>query len=173
MLVIAVVISVIAAAMVSCCSSLRTRSIIVGSLGVLGGIGSFILGILQIGGATWINIVVAAIYFIGYGSVLLGSYKYHRTTFLVGLVATASLLVLQVILVLYFLLEGMGMANCVDKNSKTAKCNNDDHDDEILVTAGGYAILTGIHTYFFLCNFSFYKTLIGSDFKPLVEEDFQ
>ena len=144
-----------------------------GSLGVLGGIGSFILGVLQIGGATWINIVVAAIYFIGYGSILLGSFKYHRTTFLIGLVATASLLVLQVILVLYFLLEGMGMANCVDKNSKTAKCNNDDHDDEILVIAGGYAILTGIHTYFFLCNFSFYKTLIGSDFKPLVEEDFQ
>ena len=171
MLVIAVVISVIAAAMVSCCSSLRTRSIIVGSLGVLGGIGSFILGILQIGGAT--NIVVAAIYFIGYGSVLLGSFKYYRTTFLVGLFATASLLVLQVILVLYFLLQRMGMANCVDEDSKTAKCNNNDHDDEILVVAGGYAISTGIHTYFFLCNYSFYKTLIGSDFKPLVEEDFQ
>ena len=144
-----------------------------GSLGVLGGIGSFILGILQIGGATWINIVVAAIYFIGYGSILLGSFKYHRTTFLVGLFATASLLVLQVILVLYFLLQGMGMANCVDKDSNTAKCNNNDHDDEILVIAGGYAISTGIHTYFFLCNFSFYKTLIGSDFKPLAEEDIQ
>ena len=144
-----------------------------GSLGVLGGLGSFILGILQIGGATWINIVVAAIYFIGYGSILLGSFKYHRTTFLVGLFATASLLVLQVILLLYFLLQGMGMANCVDKDSNTAKCNNNDHDDEILVIAGGYAISTRIHTYFFLCNFSFYKTLIGSDFKPLVEEDFQ
>ena len=144
-----------------------------GSLGVLGGIGSFILGILHIGGATWINIVVAAIYFIGYGAVLLGSFKYYRTTFLVGLFATASLLVLQVILVLYFLLQGMGMANCADKDSNTAKCNNNDHDDEILVIAGGYAISTGIHTYFFLCNFSFYKTLIGSDFKPLVEEDFQ
>ena len=144
-----------------------------GSLGVLGGIGSFILGILHIGGATWINIVVAAIYFIGYGAVLLGSFKYYRTTFLVGLFATASLLVLQVILVLYFLLQGMGMANCVDKDSNTTMCNNNDYDDEILVVAGGYAISTGIHTYFFLCNYSFYKTLIGSDFKPLVEEDFQ
>ena len=144
-----------------------------GLLGLLGGIGSFILGVLHIGGAAWINIVVAVIYFIGYGSVLLGSFKYHRTTFLIGLAATASLLVLQVILVLYFLLEGMGMANCVDKDSTTAKCNNDEHDDDILVVAGGYAISTGMHTYFFLCNFSFYKTLIGSDFKPLVEEDFQ
>ena len=143
-----------------------------GALGVLGGIGSFILGILHIGGATWINIVVAAIYFIGYGSVLLGSFKFFRTTFLAGLFATASLLVLQVILVLYFLLQGMGMANCVDNDSNTAKCNNNDHDDEILAVAGGYAISTGIHTYFFLCNFIFYKTLIGSDFKPLAEEDF-
>ena len=148
-----------------CCISLRKGIIFISAIGIFGGIGSLILGVLEVGGIKWPNIIVAALCFVGYGCMLFGAIKYHRNVILISVLAIAMLFALQLVFSIYFWLH----LNC----KRTNGCDELAEYTTLVRLATGFFLSSGIHLYFWLCNYSFYESLKNMDFYPLLtEEDF-
>ena len=76
-----------------CCIPLRTGSLILAILGILGGIGMF----AQSRGE-WASIIQGVFYLLAYGSLLYGALKYNEKAVLMSLACTALCIVLGIVI---------------------------------------------------------------------------
>ena len=137
-----------------CCVELRTGSIVLGILGILGGVGQFAQGLF------WGNILNGIFYLIAYGALLFGAIKYNPVAVLVNLICTIIIIVLGIILGIWILAAG-GIAGSECRGQGCAEATG-------VVIAGGVGCLIGaaLNAYFWVCNYSFYKELKEGNANP-------
>ena len=140
-----------------CCVPLRTGSIILAVLGILG-------GFANIGGLTWYGILDGIFYLVGYGALLFGAIKYNQKAVLVNLVFTALLIVVSMVL---FIIAIASLETLVPE----LRCKMPDESSQPSITCGqattmlyistGAGFLIGglLNIYFWFCNYSFYLEL--------------
>ena len=123
-----------------CCVELRTGSLVLGVLGLLGGVGQFAQG------SFWGNFLLGIFYLIAYGALLFGAIKYNPVAVLVNLICTIIIMVLGVIVAIILL---VGSTQFTDSNQSGA----------VLSVGIGYLLGVALNAYFWVCNYSFYKEL--------------
>ena len=149
-----------------CCIPLRTGSIVLGVLGLLGGIGTFAKS-----EGLWFNIVLGVFYIIAYATLLFGALKENGTAVLVSLVCTAIIIVLGIVFgtiivasietfVPEFANNCAAIANYLAQAHLTCEQFK---SATIGVTAGIFFASALINIYFWICNYSFYKELKGEN----------
>ena len=146
-----------------CCIPLRTGSIVLAILGLLGGGAIFAQFFAQSGGF-WVYIVEGIFYLFAYGALLFGAIKYNEKAVLINLACTALLILLGIVFAIILLVSIEKFLpkfayECTGIDLKQGiTC-----DDQKLATAGMPAgILIGsslLNGYFWVCNYSFYKQL--------------
>ena len=159
-----------------CCVPLRTGSIVLAVLGILGGIGTFVASQGQ-----WPQIVLGVFYIIGYPALLFGAIKYCRKAVLVSLVCTAFIIVIGIAFGIIFIASVETFVpelanNCatmvdVSTNGVNGQVDLSGLCDVVRYTTIGIAAAIFfssalINFYFWICNYSFYKELKEGDVNP-------
>ena len=159
-----------------CCVPLRTGSIILAILGILGGLGVFVGS-----QGFWFNIVLGVFYIVGYPALLFGAIKYNHKAVLVSLVCTAIIIAIGIafgIIVIAsietFVPEFAN--NCASMVDVSSNGNNGQVDisgvcavvryTTMGITATIFFASAVINCYFWICNYSFYKELKGGNVNP-------
>ena len=145
-----------------CCISLRTGSIILSIIGILGGIGTLIYYY-----GYWVYIVDAGVYLVAYGALLFGALKRNPTSVLVNLVLTGIGVVVGMILGIFALLVTPSFIpetsdNCArmeDQLDKMSLTCDQYKMIKIGSTVSIFLIASALNVYFWICNFSFYQEL--------------
>ena len=154
-----------------CCVPLRTGSIVLGVLGLLGGFGNF----LQAGGS-WAYIILGIFYLIAYGALLFGAIKYNDKAVLVNLVVTAIIIVLGVVFAIIILVDIEVVVpefanNCAFFAEELGQAITVETCDQLKALTGGgtaavYFFAALLNSYFWVCNYSFFKELKGGSANP-------
>ena len=142
-----------------CCVPLRTGSLILAVLGILGGFGMMRTG-------AWYDILDGVLCLIAYGALLFGAIKYHQGAVLVNLVFSAITIVLGILFVIIALasLETFvpqlrdNCASIPDLNQTGMTCSQL-KSITVGTVAGTYAVGSLLSIYFWFCNYSFYLEL--------------
>ena len=145
-----------------CCVPLRTGSLILGILGVLGGILSFATS-----RGDWSSIIQGIFYLLSYGFLLFGAIKYNDKAVLVCLVLTAVSIVLGVVFCIIAIANIETIApqlanNCaamIDELNKLGMTCDQFKSATIGTLAGTYIAASLVNVYFWICNYSFFKEL--------------
>ena len=139
-----------------CCVPLRTGSIILAVLGILGGIFQFI-------GGQWTGIITGILYLSFGGCLLFGALKYHEKAVLAALAIEGACIVLSIIfgIIVIAAIEVVVPALADDCNgSGIGKSACDEAKSSARISAAAGLIVGAlINVYFWICNFSFYKEL--------------
>ena len=145
-----------------CCIPLRTGSLILAILGILGGIGMF----AQSRGE-WASIIQGVFYLLAYGSLLYGALKYNEKAVLMSLACTALCIVLGIVICIIAIANietitpqlANNCAAIIDELKKLDITCDAMKSYTIGVTAGAFIIGSLLNVYFWICNYSFYKEL--------------
>ena len=145
-----------------CCVPLRTGSIILGVVGILGGIVTLVSS-----GGHWFYIVDSIFYVIAYGALLLGALKYNQKLVLLNLVLSALGVAMGIIFgivaicfVTAFVPELKNNCSTIqDQLIRTHITCEQFKGATIGTTAAVFFIASGLNMYFWICNMSFYKEL--------------
>ena len=145
-----------------CCVPLRTGSLILAILGVLGGILSFATS-----RGDWSSIIQGIFYLLSYGFLLFGAIKYNEKALLVCLVLTAVSIVLGVVFCIIAIANIETIApqlanNCaamIDDLNKLGMTCDQFKSTTIGIVAGIFIGASLVSVYFWICNYSFYKQL--------------
>ena len=164
-----------------CCVPLRTGSIVLAILGILGGIATF----AQSGSMSsfchgssfvhchgsmslfWFNVIEGIFYFLAYGALLFGAIKYNDKAVLFNLVLTAIIIVLEIVgaIIVLSSIETFvpELASCLSHMPESC----DQIKAAAVGTAAGICIVSSVlNGYFWVCNYSFYKELKGGSSNP-------
>ena len=149
-----------------CCVPLRTGSITLGVIGLLGGMGTFAKS-----DGLWFNIVLGIFYIIAYTTLLYGAIKPNGTAVFFSLVCTAIIIVLGIAfgVIIVTSIERLVPEfanNCAAIENYLAQAHltcEQFKSATIGVTAGIFFASALINTYFWVCNYSFYKELKGEN----------
>ena len=159
-----------------CCVPLRTGSIILAVLGILGGIGIFVGS-----QGFWFNIVLGVFYIFGYPALLFGAIKYCAKAVLVSLVCTAIIIVIGITFGIIMIASTETFVpdlanNCASMVDVSTNGGNGQVDltgfcdvfkfTTKVVAAGIFFPSALINFYFWICNYSFYKELKGGNGNP-------
>ena len=145
-----------------CCIPLRTGSIILAILGILGGIGSFAQSRGQ-----WTNIIQGIFLLLAYGSLLYGALKYNEKAVLISLVCIGLSIALGIVICIIAIANietivpelANNCAAIIDELHKTGITCDAWKSYTIGITAGVFITLSLLNVYFWICNYSFYKEL--------------
>ena len=141
-----------------CCVPLRSGSIVLSVLGLMGGVGMMLRGF-----SDWSNVVSGILHILAYATLMYGCLKNHPTAVLVYLVLDALSIIFMIfigilcIAAVPFMFPDLPDA-CVQLKYTTEQCDN------LKAATIGFAasLFVGIailNTYFWVCVFSFYKEL--------------
>ena len=152
-----------------CCVPLRTGSIILAILGLLGGIGTFATS-----KGFWGSYILGVVYLVAYGALLFGAIKNNDKAVLINLVFTGIIMVLTVILGIIVIASigifAPGLENNCAAIASWLRQNQITCDQfkgtTIGRAAGIFFVSALINGYFWLCNYSFYKELKGGNANP-------
>ena len=141
-----------------CCVPLRTGSIVLSVLGLMGGVGMMLRGL-----SDWSNVVSGILTILAYAILMYGCLKNHPTAVLVYLVLDALAIILMIFIAILSIAAATFMFpdlpdQCEQLNYTTEQCDN------LKIAAIGFAasLFVGIailYTYFWVCVYSFYKEL--------------
>ena len=141
-----------------CCVPLRSGSIVLSVLGLMGGVGMMLRGF-----SDWSNVVSGILHILAYATLMYGCLKNHPTAVLVYLVLDALSIIVTIVIAILCIAAVPFMFpdladTCVQLKYTTEEC------DVFKEYAPGFAasIFVGIailNTYFWVCVFSFYKEL--------------
>ena len=145
-----------------CCVPLRTGSLIMAILGILGGIGFFALS-----GGEWAYIIQGIFYLLAYGPLLYGALKYNEKAVLISLVCIGLSIAFGVVLSIIAIagIETIApqfandCAAIIDELNKSNITCDAMKSYTIGITAGVVVIEDLLNVYFWICNYSFYKEL--------------
>jgi len=145
-----------------CCIPLRTGSLILAILGILGGIGMFAQSRGQ-----WASIVQGIFYLLAYGSLLFGALKYNEKAVLISLVLTALSIALGIVITIISIanIESIvpqfanNCASIIDELHRIGLTCDQFKSTTIGITAGTFIAASLLNVYFWICNYSFYKDL--------------
>ena len=163
-----------------CCVPLRTGSIILAVLGILGGVGLFVGS-----QGFWYNIVLGVVYIIGYPALLFGAIKYNDKAVLVSLVCTAIIIVIGTVFGIIIIASTETLIpelanNCASTVDVSTNGGNGQIDfsgvcdalknvariTTIVVAAVIFFSSALLNIYFWICIYSFYKELKGGNVNP-------
>ena len=145
-----------------CCVPLRTGSIILAILGILGGIFAFAISRGQ-----WSSIVEGIFYLLSYGFLLFGAIKYNEKAVLVCLVLSAASIILGVVFCIIAIANiemiapklANDCAAMIDELNKLGMTCDQFKSTTIGIVAGTFIGSSLVSAYFWICNYSFYKQL--------------
>ena len=151
-----------------CCIPLRTGSIILAVLGLVGGTGNLALAIYY---QLWPNIVGGILYLLSYAPLLYGALKYNKNAVLVSLICSGVLIALGIAscIIAFASIETINPLladNCVAIRDvlNTLGLTCDQYKSTVLgMLAGTLIVGTLLNIYFWICNYSFYKELKKGD----------
>ena len=146
-----------------CCIPLRTGSLILAVLGILGGFAKFASSAGQ-----WNNIIEGVFFILSYGSLLFGALKYNAKAVLVCLVCTGVLMLLEIVFgIIAFVKPEIFRPELANNCATLDKsilwtfgwtCNEYKWSFLILAAGKSFGSLL-VNVYFWICNYSFYKEL--------------
>ena len=145
-----------------CCIPLRTGSIILAILGILGGIGSFATSRGQ-----WPYIITGIFYLLSYGPLLYGALKYNEKAVLMSLACTAVSIFLGIVFTIIAIanidtISPQLANNCaaiIDELNQMGLTCDQFKATAVGVAAGTFIVGSFLNVYFWICNYSFYKEL--------------
>ena len=145
-----------------CCVPLRTGSLIMAILGILGGIGFFALS-----GGEWAYIIQGIFYLLAYGPLLFGALKYNEKAVLVSLAITALSIAIGIIFCIIAIANietivpqfANDCASIIDELHRMNLTCDQYKSATIGIAAGSFIIGSLLNVYFWICNYSFYKEL--------------
>ena len=145
-----------------CCVPLRTGSLILAILGILGGIFSFAGS-----RGEWSSIIQGIFYLLSYGFLLFGAIKYNEKAVLVCLVLTAVSIIMGVVFCIIALANiemivpqlANNCAAMIDELDKLGMTCDQLKSATIGISAGTFIAASLVNVYFWICNYSFYKEL--------------
>ena len=140
-----------------CCVPLRTGSLVLGILGILGAIEQFAQ-------PSWGNVVVGMFYLNASGALLFGAIKYNAVAVLVNLVCTANIIVLELVLAIVAISQIVQLSQITNGLQDQQAIG---YQQTVLVTNMASCIVGAVlNAYFWVCNYSFYKELKGGNENP-------
>ena len=145
-----------------CCVPLRTGSIILAILGIIGGIITLVSA-----GGQWVYIVNAIFNLIAYGALLLGALRSNDRAVLVNLVFTGLAIAMGIVFGIIVIASITTIVpefhnNCAAMASQIKQQNITCDQLKAATTGITAAVLfigSALNTYFWICNYSFYLEL--------------
>ena len=160
-----------------CCVSLRTGSIIIGVLGLLGGIACLANAVYS--GFNWIGLIQGIVYILSYGCLLYGAIRFNRTAVIVYLVIDGVMIAAVIIFGILAIVGVSIVAGTTDCSHLQQEVVDFPYSSDqinmqawnlkqmcesaqtvvIGITAGIFFISAMLSFYFWICVYSFYKEL--------------
>ena len=145
-----------------CCVPLRTGSLVIAILGILGGLGLLAFSKGLTGLIRWPNIVEGIFVLLAYSFLLFGALKYNDKAVLVYVVLTALSIIIGIgfgiIAITNIEIVVPALANDCKALHSFVDCDN--LRFRIIVTRAVKLFgVSLVNIYFWLCNYSFYKEL--------------
>ena len=146
-----------------CCVPLRTGSLVIAVLGILGA-----LGILASSKGQWPSIVEGIFFLLPYAFLLFGAIKYNDKAVLVCVVLTALSIIIGIVFGIIAIVKIEIINPLLANDCEAFDYASDftfflDCDKEKFkaraITAAYLFVLSLVEVYFWICNFSFYKEL--------------
>ena len=141
-----------------CCVPLRTGSIVLSVLGLMGGVGMMLRGF-----SDWSNVVSGILTILAYASLMYGCLKNHPTAVLVYLVVDALAIIFTMFIAILSIAAVTLMFPDITDECAKARYTTEQCDNLKAATIGFAASLffgiTILNAYFWVCVFSFYKEL--------------
>ena len=141
-----------------CCIPLRTGSIVLSVLGLMGGVGMMLRDF-----SDWSNVVSGILTILAYATLMYGCLKNHPTAVLVYLVLDALAIIFSIFIAILSIAAVTFMFPYIADECAKAMYTTEECDNLKAATIGfaaslyvGIAIL---NSYFWICVFSFYKEL--------------
>ena len=130
-----------------CCVPLRTGSLVIAIIGILGG-----LGLLASSKGQWSSIVEGIFFLLPYAFLLFGALKYNDKAVLVCIVLTALSIIMGIVFGIIAIVN-------IDILIQNLDLSDSLRFRTIVTTAVKLFIVSLVNIYFWICNYSFYKEL--------------
>ena len=141
-----------------CCVPLRTGSIVLSVLGLIGGVGMMLRDF-----SDWSNVVSGILTILAYATLMYGCLKNHPTAVLVYLVLDAFSIILAIFIAIFCIAAVTFMFPQITDECAQARYTTEQCDSlkaaTIVSVASLFVGIAILNAYFWVCVFSFYKEL--------------